>query len=254
MKKQSWKMFVLISLLLTMVPAMAAAHDMWLTVDKPVVGQPLHLIVGYGHAFPANEGTEADKLVPAYIVGPKGRVETRAGDQLDFTSVAPLTEGSYVVVSGRQAQYYTKTPDGSKDLPRNQTPGAIGCLRSAKYAKAIVNLGAAKGDVSAPVGQTLEIVPLANPAALKKGEDLPVLILFEGNPLSGAQLFATFSGFSTEGNTFAFAAKSDKEGKARIKLWHPGEWLVLVKHEVPFDDPTVCDKFAHAAALTVTLK
>lgn len=244
--------FAALAAALLAIPALA--HDMWITIDKPQVGQPAHILVGYGHAFPVNEGTEADKLMPAYLVGTKGRVECKAGDKLDFLSVAPLAEGSYLAVSGRQAQWYTNSPEGSQDKPKNQVPGATQCIRSVKYAKAIFNLGQAAGDVSQPVGQNLEIVPLANPATLKAGSELPIQVLFEGKPLGGCQIFATFAGFSPESNVFAFAAKTDKQGQVKVKAWHPGQWLVLAKHETPFSDPAECDKFYHSAALTFDLK
>lgn len=251
-KSRSSGMLALTLVILLAVPALA--HDMWITVDKPQLNQPAHILVGYGHAFPDNEGTEADKLMPAYLVGPKGRVECKAGDKLDFVSLAPLTEGSYLAVSGRQAQWYTKSPEGSQDKPKNQVPGATQCIRSVKYAKAIINLGQTPGDVSQPVGQNLEIVPLANPGAIKAGGELPIQVLFEGKPLGDCQIFATFAGFSKESNVFAFAARTDKAGKATVKAWHPGQWLVLAKHETPFSNPAECDKFYHSAALTFDLK
>ena len=245
-------------LLTAAVLALAAlpvlAHDLWITVDNPRAGQPLCIVTGYGHAFPADEGTDKDKLTPAFVIGPQGRIETKPGEKLDFVTTAAVGEGSYVAVSGRQAQWYTKSPEGSQDKPKNQVPGATACIRSAKYAKAIVNLGKAAGDVSQPVGQNLEIVPLANPGSLKAGHELPIRVLFEGKPLGGCQIFATFAGFSPEGNVFAFAAKTDKQGQAKVKAWHPGRWLVLAKHEVPFADPAQCDKFHHSAALTFDLR
>lgn len=252
MRKTIAIVFAILAVALLATPALA--HDMWITVDKPQVGQPAHILVGYGHAFPASEGTEADRLMPAYLVGPKGRVECKAGDKLDFVSVAPLAEGSYLAVSGRQAQWYTKSPEGSQDKPKNQVPGASQCIRSVKYAKAVINLGQTLGDVSQPVGQNLEIVPLANPGGLKAGGELPIQVLFEGKPLGGCQIFATFAGFSGESNVFAFAAKTDKQGQAKVKVWHPGLWLVLAKHETPFSNPAECDKFYHSAALTFDLK
>lgn len=244
---------VLAILTLGLLAGTALAHDLWVTVDPPQTGQPAHIAIGYGHAFPASEGTEAEKLVPAYLVGAQGRIETQPGAKLDFVTKTPLATGSYVAVSGRRAQWYTKSPEGYQDKPKNQVPEAVKCIRSAKYAKAIVNIGQAAGDVSRPVGQTLEIVPLANPAGLKAGAGLAVQVLFEGKPLAGCQLFATFAGFSDHNNTFAFAAKTDKEGQALVKLWHPGLWLVLAKHELPFANPAECDKHLHSAALTFTL-
>lgn len=250
------KIFLLSALLagLCLMPRTALAHDMWLTVDKPQINQPLHIMAAYGHAFPQGEGTEKERLTPVHVRGPQGRLETKPGEQLDFFTVSPLGKGSYVVVGGRAPQWYSKTPEGYKDAPKDQVPGALACLRSAKYVKAVVNLGGAADDLSKPVGQTLEIVPLVNPGSLKQTGQLPVLVLFEGKPLANAEVEATFAGFSQEANTFAFAGQTGKDGKAVVKLWHPGLWLVVAKHEVAFANPALCDKDMHAATLTFEVK
>lgn len=249
---------IFVSFLVAMSLALSAgatlAHDMWITVDNPEVNKPLHIMAGYGHAFPHSEGTEKERLTSAYVLGAQGRVETKPGEQLDFTTVSPLAKGSYLTISGRSPQWYSKTPEGYKDASKNQTPGSLSCLRSAKYAKAVVNLGGAAADLSKPVGQTLEILPLANPAAIKPGGELPVQVLFRGQPLANADVRATFAGLTKEGKSFAFAAHADKEGKVMVKAWHPGLWLVVAKHETPFADPAECDKDMHAATLTFELK
>ncbi len=239
------------------IPAMLAspsfAHDMWLTAENPAVGKPLHLLVGYGHAFPEIEELAKDKISPAYVLGPEGRIETKMGEKQDFLTVSPLKEGSYIAVGGREPQFYTKTPEGSKPLPKNQVEGATESSYSVKFAKVIVNIGKAKGDVSKPVGQMLELVPLVNPATVKPGGDLPVQILFDGKPLPKAQVFATFAGFSKDAGSFAFAGRSDKDGKVNVKVWSPGEWLLLTKNDAPPANPAECDKTAYGAALTLEI-
>ncbi|MBI4799850.1 MAG: DUF4198 domain-containing protein [Desulfarculus sp.] len=252
MKRSIVSMTLLAAALL--LSSTALAHDMWLTVDKPEINQPLHILAGYGHAFPQGEGTEKERLTPVTVVGPRGKLETKAGDKLDFLTTSPLTKGSYLVAGGRAPQWYTKTPEGPKDAPKSQVPGALSCLRSAKYAKAVVNLGGAADDLGKPLGQTLEIVPLANPATIKAGGELPVQVLYEGKPLANADLKATFAGFTKEGTAFAFAAHADKQGKAMVKVWHPGLWLVVAKHDIPFANPAECDKDMHAATLTFEVK
>jgi uncharacterized GH25 family protein len=197
---------------------------------------------------------DASLVVTPYVVGLQGKVGTKSTGERRFVTTKPLTPGTYLVIGGRGAQWYTKSPTGTQHKPKNQVPEALRCVRSVKFAKAVVNLGGAKGEVSQPVGQTLEVVPLVNPAGLKAGQDLPVLVLFEGKPLPKAPIFATFAGFSSQKNTFAFAAKTDKQGKALVRLWHPGQWLVAAKHELPFADKAKCDKHLYAASLTFELK
>lgn len=252
--KQLKSLTVVAAMSLTLALAgLAQAHDLWLSANQPAEGKALSVLVGYGHGFPAGEEIEFDVLDPVEIIGAQGKIATKPGQKQEFVSDAPLAAGTYVVTGGRKAQWYTKTPAGSVNVPKNEAPEAISCLRSVKYAKAIVNLGAA-GDVSQPVGQTLEIVPLANPGALKVGDDLPVRVLFEGKPLAKVEVLGLYAGFSQHEGSYAFYARTDKDGKAYVKLSAAGQWLVLAKHKVPFADKAQCDEYAHTATLTFDVK
>ncbi len=239
---------------LLLMTVAARAHDLWLMADQPAAGQPARLTVAFGHSFPSDQGVEQAKLLAPTLRGPQGVVALKAGDKQDWLGAAPLAPGSYVATAGLKPTWFSKTPEGYQDLPKDQTPGAISCVRSVKYAKALINLGGKPGEIPQPLGQTLEIVPLADPAGLKAGGELPVRVLFEGKPLAGAQVLATFASFSQASDTYAFAARAGKDGKALVKLWHPGHWLILVKHEYPYANPAECDKFMHSATLTFRLQ
>ncbi len=242
--------------ILAMNHGTSRAHDLWISADQPKAGKPLHLLVGWGHEFPATEQVTWEKLalVPTCVIGPKGNIETTPGDKQDLLTAAPLAEGTYIVVGGRQPQYYTKTPEGAKTLPKNQVRQAESCSYSSKYAKAVVNVGKAHGDVSKPVGHALEIVPLVNPADVKVGGELPVQVLYDGKPLPKAQVSATFVGFSKDPGAFSFVGKTNEEGKSNIRVLGSGQWLVLTKHELPHPNQDECDKLAYGAALTFEIK
>ena len=63
-------------------------------------------------------------------------------------------------------------------------------------------------------------------------------------------MFATYAGFSTEKDTFAYATKTDKKGEARIKILQSGIWLVKVTHEIPYTNPEECDFQSYVGTLT----
>lgn len=240
---------------LALMAQAALAHDLWLSVDNPRAQQPLKIAVGYGHSFPASEPTEPEKVVQPYVLGAQGRIETQKGQDLTFLTQQPLEAGTYLVLGGRLPQWYTKTPEGTKEAPKDQAPGAVSCLQSSKFAKAIVNLGPAKGKVDQVAGQTLEIVPQANPAGLKAGDKLPILVLFEGKPLAQAKVAATYAGFKAEKQgAMAFEGQTDANGKLLVPLAQAGPWLLVAKHEMPFADQAHCDKQMFGASLTFELK
>lgn len=239
---------------LTLDYGLASAHDLWISTEQSEKDKPLHNLAGWGHTFPDTEEIKLEDLDPAFVIGPAGRIETKEGDKQDYFTNAPLTEGSYVAIGGRKAQYRTKTPYGYKPLPKSQSPDAETCSYSVKFAKAIVNIGKALGDVSKPVGQTLEIIPLVNPAEVKAGGVLPVKILYDGQPLPKTQVFATFAGFSKDAGSYAFAGRTDQEGKVNLQVWSPGQWLLLAKHELDHPNPNECDKLSYGSALTFEIK
>lgn len=236
------------------IPLSAQAHDLWITTPGATPGQNMIILVGYGHAFPQSGTLEAEAIVPPSIAGPGGVIQSKPMAAMKYESIKPLAKGSYVVSAGRKAQWYSKTPEGYVNKPKDQVPGALRCVRTVKYGKAIVNVGGALGDVSKPVGTPLEIVPLANPGTVAVGGELPVQVLMNGKPLAKAEVMATFAGFTPEGKAMAFYAKADKEGMVKVKLWHPGLWLVRAYHKEPFKDQAKCDNFGQTAVLTFVIK
>lgn len=243
----------LLCLALCLAATAAMAHDLWLTCPSSQAGQKLTVEIGYGHGFPKGEPIDAKLLVTPFVVGANSEIKTELKGECKYETVKPLPAGSYVVASGRIEQWYTKSPAGSVNKPKNEVPEATRCVRSVKYAKALVNLGGKTDPVRQVVGQDLEIVPLVNPGALKAGADLPVKVLLAGKPLAKAEVTATFAGFSKEG-AMAFYAKTNAEGLVNIKLWSAGLWLVKVSHKSPFADPAKCDEWSKTAVLTFELK
>ncbi len=244
---------LLLALGLCLHAGAAGAHDLWLSCPQAKAGQKLVIEMGYGHKFPQSEPLDPKLVDELYVIGPQGKISTSPLAGMKYQSARPLAQGSYLVVGSSKPQWYSLSPDGWVNKPKNQVPEAIRCVRAVKYAKTLVNLGGKPGQVSKPVGQPLEIVPLADPAALKAGDELPVQVLLNGKPLAKAEVMATFAGFSREG-AMAFYAKTDDKGLVKVKLWHPGRWLVRTGHKTPFKDPARCDTFSQGAALTFELK
>lgn len=244
---------ILICLAICLAAGTAWAHDMWLTCPQAKVGQKLAVETDFGHGFPKGEPVDVDALTEIYVMGAQGKIKTAPGPDKKFRTDKPLAAGSYVVAGGTKAKFFTKSPAGYVKKPKNEVNDAIKCFRSVKFAKSLVNLGHKAGNVSQPLGQDLEIVPLANPATLKAGADLPIKVLLAGKPLAKAEVFATFAGFSKEG-AMAFYAKTNGEGMANVKLWHPGLWLVKVPHKTPYEDQAKCDVLSKTAVLTFDMK
>lgn len=129
------------------------------------------------------------------------------------------------LMAARMRRDRIEAPRASKD---NEKPEER-MTRSETFSKAYVNLTDKSNFWAQPVGTRLEIVPLANPGALKTGDTLAVKILFEGSPVAG-RVQATFDGKGAEGHGFAVRTESGADGVARIALTHPGRWLIRARH------------------------
>ena len=161
--------------------------------------------------------------------------------------------GSYLIVAKRKTGFYTKTTQGGKRQSKEGLKNVIKCSRSQMCMKAIINVGDGQGKVDSKVGHPLEIIPLANPAELKAGDYLPVQVLLHGKPYND-KIFATYMGFSTEKDVFAYTSKTDRQGKGRIRILQPGVWMIKVEHQQPYPDQDVCDVESFIATLTLEVK
>jgi uncharacterized GH25 family protein len=253
MKKSKAAFVIVFCLSMCLMASAAWAHALWLTCPKAKAGDKLTMEFVLGHSFPVDQLAEPDAMAEAYVVGPNGKIKAAPGSDKKFVTAKPLAAGSYVAAGATKAKFFTKSPAGYVPKTKDQVPEAIKCFRSYKFAKAIVNLGGKAGDVSKPVGQDLEIVPLANPAGVKVGGELPVKVLLAGKPLAKEAVYATFAGFS-KGHAMAFYDKTNKDGVVKVKVWHSGLWMVKVGFKKPYKDPAKCDVVSKGSVLTFEIK
>jgi uncharacterized GH25 family protein len=59
----------------------------------------------------------------------------------------------------------------------------------------LVNVTPADDGLSSVIGDTLEIVPVTNPATVEPGDEMTVRVLFKGQPLA-TTVYAIYDGFS----------------------------------------------------------
>src|SRR6185295_2729593 len=116
--------------------------------------------------------------------------------------------------------------------------------RCAKSLLAVAGGGAAGWD--RVFGQRLELVAEKNPYALAGGEELPVHLLYEGKPLSGALVVA----FQKDRTDAKVEARSDSKGRVRLKLDRSGFWLVKAVNMVPAGKDYGADWESFWASLT----
>ncbi len=174
--------------------------------------------------------------------------------ELEFEPENNLSKpGSYIVAAKRKTGFYTKTTQGGKRQSKKGLSNVISCSLSHMSMKAILSVGEEQGAVDSKVGHPLEIIPMANPAELSAGDYLPIQLLLHGKPYKG-KIFATYMGFSTEKDVFAYTSKTDRQGRGKIRILQPGIWLIKAEHIEPYPNQDECDVEKFIATLTLEVK
>ncbi|MFN6961348.1 MAG: DUF4198 domain-containing protein [Rhodocyclaceae bacterium] len=213
----------------------ALAHDLWLEKS----GRLYTLYQGHRHSAHAGAETMAygkDFVTQAACLDARG-----AKRPLAVAGTAPWTASGECAALALEMSsgYWSKTPWETKNVPKNEAPGAIRSWRSLESLKRLEQWAPA---FTNPLGNGLEIVPASDPFALKPGDKLTVRVLKNGQPVAGAPV--AYHG-DPRGET-------DADGRIAIRLRHGGLQLISSSAEVPVKDGKA-DVELHAATLQFEL-
>lgn len=256
---------LLIAIIASLMASISHAHEVWVESYHTHGGQHLEAVLGYGD-FPVTEPIPEGRThifkKPLHIVGKDGTSamipKPGALTNIEFISKKPLDDGSYLVLAEYSPTFWSENKDGWKQVNLTQMPDATYCEMTQMYGKNIANVGHyAKGKavITAPVGQKLEIVPLDNPANARVGEPFPMKVLFNGEPLSKAEVLATFEGFTTPNKKVhklepqAFYDTTLSDGTVNLYPLREGFWKVRVVHKTDYSNSD-CQKLASYATLS----
>jgi nickel transport protein len=116
------------------------------------------------------------------------------------------------------------TTQGKKLISRQEAEQAgfrvIDSFFSTQFCK---SLFAESSEITKPVDIMFEIVPKENPFEKEVGEELPVMVIFEGKPLEDTSVY------TEKGQE----VKTDQDGVALIKIEEKGMQLISARHKVP---------------------
>ncbi len=119
-----------------------------------------------------------------------------------------------------------------------------------RCAKALLQAGGRGDDgYDRILGLPLELVPERNPYALQAGDELPLRVLYRGEPIEGVRIVA----MNAENPRREAAARSDTQGRVRLTLDRAGMWLVKGVHMVPAPADVAADWESAWASLTFDL-
>ena len=103
-----------------------------------------------------------------------------------------------------------------------------------RYLKTLVTVGEGEqNSYRQVVGQSLELLPLADPTMMKAGDTLRVRLLYRGAPVERAKISATYKGAGNKPGVYAQSARTGKDGSVAIRLTHAGPWLIRTVYMLP---------------------
>ena len=223
-------------------PGTVDAHALWINMtdyhpafDTEKALAKTKLYMGWGHHFPVDGYVSEDEFNRIWLTTPDGEEKTIKLETTGFAAseLKLAEEGLYLIGVTRHASYNTKYRDaeGQTQSVKQDMTGLSDVLSSTysqQFAKTLFCVGdRMAGAFDRPLGQTLEIVPLVNPYEIMNntGGDLPVRVLFEGEPAAHVKLSAKYEGFSQTDES-SCATMTDRNGVAHIRITHWGPWVI----------------------------
>jgi uncharacterized GH25 family protein len=250
------RLFAAVVLAVSAGAGSAHAHDLWLTAEGSASSR--RVVVNYGHPRD-RPPTAADKLLDLVAITADQRVSLLDGLAPGSSRGAPVVRSKSFADAGRTLLaarydngYWVKIGENLyRNGSKRMVPNALDSLWSAKFAKAVTGVGAPWSTV---LGHELEVVPLADPAALRPGETLRVRVLFRGQPLADAEV-ERGDGITAVKEEELPRFKTDAGGVAAIPLPKAGPVLLAIDHRVsPSDTPDLAATDLYNATLSFNLR
>jgi uncharacterized GH25 family protein len=249
------------------VAAPAFAHDFWIepSTFRPAVGSTLEVRLSVGQGFRGEPLPRNPAAIARFVlvtdagetpIGGRVADEPAGAVRIDRPGLALIGYRSldsqvsleaakfeaYLKDEGLEAVIAARAKSGDSQKPSREL--------FSRSAKSLVQAGGSgTTGYDRVLGLTLELVPEKNPYALKPGDALPVRLVYEGKPLSGALVVAL--AYDDPGKKLA--QRTDAGGRVTLRLPKEGAWLVKAVHMVPVAGDPSADWRSIWASLTFAL-
>lgn len=215
------------------VPQIVRGHEVWLEPSQQHFhrGEKVKVKVFWGDKMKP-DGLGRKERWAAYVLDPGnkrvGLAINESSEDYYLLSFSTETEGFYTVAVENNAGIFTVLKNGEwKRGPKRDYEDVQTSTCIYQYAKVIATMGHPRGKYNQVIGHDLEIVPL-NFGHAHVDNTVEVQVLYEGQPLAGVELKATYN--SHDGKDYPISLITDGEGKTAITLSEKGNWMFIVKH------------------------
>ena len=142
---------------------------------------------------------------------------------------------------------WSKTPDGEwYNKGKDEVPNATESMHTYKYAVRL--LKPLHGPVPILPGQKLQIVPVGDQLPEHMGKPLTVRVLFNGKPISGAEVQPDLLN-----DPDSVPLKTAADGTVTIKVRNQGLNVVVARFDSPPAEPAKANNDEHEATLSFVL-
>ena len=241
-----------------------AAHDMWIEPVKflPEAGEIIALRLRVGQDMLGDPLPRDSRLVREFIVedseGRKPVVGRDGSDPAGFIRVS--VPGLLVVGYHSTPSVVDLTPELFNQYVREEGLDSVAALRATRHtsdvggrdsftrcAKSLLLNGApSDAQRDRALGMPLELVAEKNPYMLKAGQQRPIRLTYEQQPLAGALVVAINKRHPDD----KVSARTDSNGRVQLPIATDGTWLIKAVHMIPAKPGAGADWSSYWASLT----
>ncbi len=197
---------------LILISSLSFSHNMW------IERQGNFYVLHYGHRHSTHGGKKEIRYDSNNVLEVQCFDENLKAQKVDILKEYPLKifgncSNLYILFS---SGYWTKTPYGTENLPKNKVKMAVDSWLSYESIKYIENFPKLN-----PISNKLEILPLNDVFSLKEGEKMRFKVFFNKKPISNVPV-------AYNGKPMGL---TDEEGKINIKLRERGFQYIEVSYK-----------------------
>ena len=254
--------------LLTFSALPVLAHDFWIEPSSYQVpaGGKVTIRFRVGEHFRGDPlPLDPQRVVVFSHFGPKTEAPVKGVPGLDPAGVVTLDEpglhliayrstSSPVTLDPQEFEAYLRAEGLERiieERSRRNERGARGRELYSRCVKSLLRAGSSgeEAGFDRVLGFPVELVAKLNPYGLKAGDELPVRVLRQGEPLAGALVTAYPHGEPSR----PVRGRSDEDGRVELRLPRPGPWLIKTVHMERIEDGEKADWQSWWASLTLEL-
>jgi len=213
------------------------AHELWLERD----GQTR--VLYYGHHSGAHEGAKRLPYPPQQVQQSHCLDSNNQALPVQLSPSYPVRIAADCALTTVRLSsgYWSKTPYGTHNLPKDQVQMAVQSWLSYESVKRLDAWHS--GFAQAVTAGELELLPLDNPLVVALDDKLRLRLVFQGQAVTGAVV--TYAG-KPRGAT-------DAAGEINIRLKQPGLQQLEASHRLP-GDGIKADEIVHTTSLVFELR